>query len=108
MTLLIRTDPGQKSSQIGPSQAMVQQRFPVGVCWLCGDPSHYASTCPLRVGQGAPIPLPCQNYGEQGHDLPRCPKPLQVWPVYKQVEILPHEQTGLNYGSTAGVENSGK
>ena len=108
MTQLIRTDPGQKSSQIGPSQAVVQQRFPVGVCWLCGDPSHYASTSPLRVGQGAPIPLPCQNCGEQGHDLPRCPKPLQVRPVYKQVEILPREQTGLNYGSTARVENPGK
>ena len=107
VTPFIRTDPGQKSSQIGPSQAMVQQRFPVGVCWLCGDPSHYASTCPLRVEQGAPIPLPCQNCGEQGHDLPRCSKPLQVRPVYKQVEILPREQTGLNYGSTAGVENPG-
>ena len=108
VTPLIRTDPGQKSGQIGPSQVTVQQRFPVGVCWLCGDPSHYASTCPLRAGQGAPIPLPCQNCGEQGHDLPRCPKPLQVRPVYKQVEILHREQTGLNYGSTAGVENPGK
>ena len=108
VTPLIRTDLGQKSGQIGPSQAMVQQRFPVGVCWLCGDPSHYASACPLRAGQRAPIPLPCQNCGEQGHDLPRCPKPLQVRPVYKQVEILPREQTGLNYGSTTGIENPGK
>ena len=105
---LIRIDPGQKSGQIGPSQVVVQQRFPVGVCWNCGDPSHYASACPLRAGQGAPLPLPCQNCGEQEHDLPRCPKPLQVRPVYKQVEILPREQTGLNYGCIAGVKNLGK
>ena len=105
---LIRTDPGQKSGQIGPSQVVVQQRFPVGVCWNCGDPSHYASAYPLRAGQGAPLPLPCQNCGEHGHDLPRCLKPLQVRPVYKQVEILPREQTGLNYESTAGVENPSK
>ena len=108
VTPLIRTDPGHKSGEIGPSQVMVQQRFPVGVCWLCRDLSHYASTCPFRVGQGAPIPLPCQNCREQEHNLPRCPKPLQVRPVYKQVEILPREQIGLNYGSTAGVENPGK
>ena len=108
VTPLIRTDPGQKSGQIGPSQVVVQQRFPVGVCWNCGDPSHYASACPLRAGQGAPLPLPCQNCGEQGHDLRRYPKPLQVRPVYKQVEILPREQTGINYRSTAGVENPSK
>ena len=105
---LIRTDLWQKSGQIGPSQVVVQQRFPVGVCWNCGDPSHYASACPLRAGQGAPLPLPCQNCGEQGHELPRCPKPLQVRPVYKQVKILPREQTGLNFGSTAGIENLSK
>ena len=50
VTPLIRTDPGQKSGQIGPSQVVVQQRFPVGVCWNCGDPNHYASACPLRAG----------------------------------------------------------
>ena len=108
VTPLIRTDPGQKSGQIGPSQVVVQQRFPVGVCWNCGDPSHSASACPLRAGQGAPLPLPCQKCGEQGHNLPRYSKPLQVRSVYKQVEILPREQTGLNYGSTVGVENPGK
>ena len=109
VTPLIRTDPGQRSDPIGSNQVLLlQTRYPVGVCWSCGDPSHYASACPLRTGQGAPLPLPCQNCGEQGHDLPRCPKPLQVRPVYKQVEILPRDQTGLNYGSTAGVENPGK
>ena len=96
------------AAQIRSSQVVVQQRFPVGVCWNCGDPSHYTSACLLRPGQGAPLTFPCQNCGEQGYDLPRCPKPLQVRPVYKQVEIPPHDQTGLNYGSTAGVENPGK
>ena len=71
VTPLIRTDLGQKSGQIGPSQVVVQQRFPVGVCWNCGDPSYYASACPFRAGQGAPLPLPSQNCGEQRHDLPR-------------------------------------
>ena len=109
VTPLIRTDPGQRSSQIGPIQVVVQQtRYPVGVCWNCGDSGHYAIACPVRPGQGAPIPLPCQNCGEQGHDLPCCPKPQQVRPVYKQVEIPPRDQTGLNYGSIAGVENPGK
>ena len=108
VTPLIRIDLGQKSGQIGPSQVEVQQRFPVGVCWNCGDPSRYASACPVRARQGAPIPLSCQNCGEQEHDLPRCPKPLQVRPVYKQVEILLREQFGLNYGSTTRVENPGK
>ena len=109
MTPLIRMDPGQRSGQIGPSQVMVPQaRYPVGVCWNCGDPGHYATSCPVRPGQGAPLPLLCQNCGEQRHDLPRCPKPLQLRPVYKQVEVPPRDQTGLNYGSTAGVENLGK
>ena len=109
VTPLIRTDPGQRSGPIGSNQVLLPQtRYLVGVCWSCGDPSHYASACPLRTGQGAPLPLPCQNCGEQGHDLSRCPKPLQVRPVYKQVEILPRDQTGLNYRSTAGVENPGK
>ena len=109
VTPLIRIDPGQRSDQIGPSQAMVQQtRYPVGVCWNYGDPGHYATSCPVRLGQEAPIPLLCQICGEQGHDLPRCPKPLQVRQVYKQVEVPPHDQTGLNYGNTAGVENPGK
>ena len=102
----IRTDPRQRSSQIRSNQVMIPQtKYPVGVCWNCGDLSHYASTCPVRPGQGAPLPLPCQNCGEQGHDLPCCPIPLQVRPVYKQVEILPRDQTGLNDGSIAGVEN---
>ena len=57
MTPLIRTDLGQRSSQIGSNQVMIPQtRYLVGVCWNCGDPSHYASACPVRPGQGAPLP----------------------------------------------------
>ena len=109
VTPLIRIDPGQKSGQIGPNQVMVQQtRYPVRVCWNCGDPSHYASACPLKPGQGAPLPLSYQNCREQRHNVPRCPKPLQVRSVYKQVEILPCDHTRLNYESTARVENPGK
>ena len=83
VTPLIRTDPGQRSGQVRSNQVMIPQtRYSVGVCWSCGDPSHYALAYPLRTGQGAPLPLPCQNCGEHGHDLPCCPKPLQARPVY--------------------------
>ena len=77
VTPLIRTDLEQRSDQIGSIQVMIPQtRYPVGVCWNCGDPGYYATSCPVRLGQGAPIPLPYQNCGEQGHNLPHCPKPL--------------------------------
>ena len=65
VTPLIRTNPRQQSGQIGSNQVMIPQtRYPVGVCWNCGDPSHYASACPVRPRQGAPLPLSCQNCGE--------------------------------------------
>ena len=109
VTPLIRTDPGQRSGQIGASQVMVPQtRYPVGICWNYRDLGHYATSCHVRPGHGTPLPLPCQNCGEHGHELPRYPKPLQVRPVYKHVEVPPHDQTRLNYDSTAGVENPGK
>ena len=109
VTPLIKTDLGQRFNQIRSSQVMIPQaRYPVGVCWNCADPSHYATSCPVRPGQEAPLILPCQNCGEYGHKLPRCPKPQQVRPMYKQVEVPPRDQTGLNYSNTTGVENPGK
>ena len=84
MTPPIKTDPGQRPSQIGSNQVMIPQiRYPVGICWNCGDPGHYSTSYPVRSGQGALLILPCLNYGEYGHELPRYPKPQQVWPVYK-------------------------
>lgn len=51
------------------------------------------------------IPLPCQNCGKYGHPASQCPEPAQARTPYKQVEILPREQTALNYGSKTGIEN---
>ena len=60
VTPLIRTDPGQRPSQIGSSQVMIPQtRYPVGVCWNCRDPGHYSTSCPVRPGQGALLTLLC-------------------------------------------------
>ena len=102
----------------GPSGGLVMQqpiRMPIYpdrqlvVCYGCGEPGHYANSCPNRgSGQGAPRALPCQNCQEYGHQEDRCPKPLQARPVYKQVQILPREQTALNYGHSAGTENPEK
>ena len=109
VTQLIRTNPGQRSEHIESSQVLIPQaRYPVGVCWTCGNPNHYSTACPLRPSQGAPLILPCQNCGEYGHDLAHCPKPKQIWLVYKQVEVPPRDQTGLNYGNSAGIENPDK
>ena len=102
----------------GSSQGMMMQQpirapgYPerqVVVCYGCGEPGHYANSCPNRgLGQGAPRVLPCQNCQEYGHQEEQCPKPVQPRPVYKQVQILPREQTALNYGHSAGTENTEK
>jgi hypothetical protein len=56
----------------------------LGCCFICGDPNHYANTCPHRgPGQGAPLILPCRNCQEYGHQEGQCPKSVQPRPVYK-------------------------
>ena len=82
---------------------------PTGYCFNCGSPDHYANVCPFsRQGQGAPRILPCQNCQEYGHSAPQCPRPQQVRIAYKQVEVPPRDQTGLNYGHSTGIENPEK
>ena len=104
---LIRT---QHPGMLGAGQGNYPpSRFQPGCCFICGAPDHYANNCPHKgQGPGAPFPLLCQNCGEYGHGPNNCPKPTQVRTIYKQVEVLPRDQTALNYGSTAGIENSGK
>ena len=70
---------------IGPSQGMTSQpRYPnrpQRYCFNCGSPDHYANVCPFeRQGQGAPLILPCQEYG---HMAPQSPKPQYKRIVYK-------------------------
>lgn len=80
-----------------------------GFCFVCGSPDHYANNCPFRgPGQGGPLPLPCQNCGDYGHGQLYCPKPMMARQTFKPVEIPPREQTGLNYGHTAGTEKPDK
>lgn len=95
---------------VGSSQGnFPPPRFPHGCCYICGGPDHYADRCPHRgLGQGAPLPLPCQNCGKYGHPITGCPEPQQVRTVYKQVEVPPRDQTALNYGSKTGIENTDK
>jgi hypothetical protein len=66
-----------RNYQVGPSQGTNFNnpvRFSnysdrqVGCCYICGDPNHYANTCPQRgPGQGAPLILPCRNCQEYEH-----------------------------------------
>jgi hypothetical protein len=107
-----------RNYQVGPSQGTNFNnpvRFSnygdrqLGCYFICGDPNHYANNCPHRgPGQGAPLILPCRNCQEFGHQEGQCPKSVQPRPVYKQVEIIPRDQSGLNYGHSAGIENPEK
>jgi hypothetical protein len=73
-----------RNYQVGPSQGTNFNnpvRFSnygdcqLGCCFVCGDPNHYANTCPHRgPGQGAPLILPCRNCQEYGHQEGQCPK----------------------------------
>ncbi len=98
----------------GPSQGIALQTpgYPdrqIVTCYACGEPGHYANSCPYKGQlQGAPRPLPCQNCQENGHHMDQCPKPVKPRPVYKQVQIVPREQSALNYGHSAGTENPEK
>ena len=77
-----------------------------GLCFICGDDTHYANTCPRRgLGQGAPLELPCQNCKEYGHGSGQCPHPARPRPTFKQVEVPPRDQTALNYGHKEGIDN---
>ena len=109
----MRTNMAPQPILAGSSQGMLGQvRYqtrPQGYCFSCGSPDHYANVCPYgRQGQGAPLVLPCQNCQEYGHAAPQCPKPQQKRIVYKQVEVPPRDQTALNYGNNAGIENPEK
>jgi hypothetical protein len=102
----------------GTSQGLVMQQpmrapgypdRPPVICYNCGDPGHYSSSCPQKgLGQGAMRPLPCQNCAGYGHSDENCHQPKQPRPVYKQVQIIPREQSALNYGHSAGTENPEK
>jgi hypothetical protein len=117
--LLIRpTVMANRNYQVGPSQGTNFNnpvRFSnygdcqLGCCFICRDPNHYANSCPHRgPGQGAPLILPCRNCQEYRHQEGQCPKSVQPRPVYKQVEIIPRDQSGLNYGHLAEIENPEK
>jgi hypothetical protein len=118
MAIPIRSNVLNRNFVPGPSQGrMMQPPMQVSgypdrqavICYSCGEAGHYANVCPNRgPWQGAPRPLPCQNCQEYGHQEEVCPKPLQPRPVYKKVQILPREQTALNYGHSAGTENPDK
>jgi hypothetical protein len=108
-----RTSMGIRTAQSGLGRGTGRQigytGRPFGYCFNCGSPEHFVSHCPFpRQGQGAPRILPCQNCQEYGHSAPQCPKPEQTRPIFKEVEVPPREQTGLNYGHGAGTENPEK
>lgn len=76
------------------------------VWYRCGRMGHYANNCDVpQASGGAMKPLPCQNCHEYGHPATNCPKPAQPKVNFKDAQIPPREQSGLNYGSTAGIEN---
>lgn len=76
------------------------------VCYRCGRMGHYANNCDVpQVSGGAMKPLPCQNCHEYGHPATNCPKPAQPKVNFKEAQIPTREQSGLNYGSTVGIEN---
>jgi len=78
------------------------------LCYICGSPMHFANVCPSRgPGEGAPLPLPCQNCQRYGHVVSQCQSPVQARTTYKQVEVPPRDQTALNYGHQGGIENPG-
>ena len=109
----MRTNIAPQPILIGLSQEMMgqirYQNQPQGYCFSCVSPDHYAKVCPFRrQGQDAPLVLPCQNCQEYGHAAPQYPKPQQKQIVYKQVEVPPRDQTALNYGHMAGIENPEK
>ena len=95
-----------QATNYAPRPVSVERQY--GLCFICGDPGHYAPECPRRGGQGAPLELPCQNCGHYGHTSPQCQQPAKPRPVFKQVEVPPREQTALNYGHNGGVENPAK
>jgi Zinc knuckle len=107
---LIRANVNPHTAAAGSSHGnFPPSRFPPGCCFVCGSPQHYANLCPHKGhGQGAPLVLPCQNCQEYGHVSHECPKPQQVRTLYRHVEVPPKNQTALNYGSTAGIENAEK
>ena len=91
------------------SHEMFLQPRPLVICYVCGNPGHYANNCPYRgAGQGAPLPLPCQNCGVYGHDETNCTRPLIPKQSFKPVENPTREQSGLNYGHTVGTEKPDK
>jgi hypothetical protein len=104
-----QTVPSQGTNFNNPVRFSNYSDRQLGCCFVCGDPNHYASNCLHRgPGQGAPLILPYRNCQEYGHQEGQCPKFVQPRPVYKQVEIIPRDQSGLNYGHSVRIENPEK
>lgn len=68
-----------------------------GVCYYCGDPNHMSPECP-HPKKSQEYVLLCQNCREEGHPFSQSPKPQQQRAPPWYVQILPREQTTLNYG----------
>ena len=98
-----RPNPG-RGAPVQPGQTGTYLDYVV--CYRCGRMGHYANSCDVpQVSGGAMKPLPCPNCHEYGHPATSCPKPTQPKVSFKEVKIPSREQTGLNYGSTSGIEN---